>query len=49
MGSLMERGQGNRTHDGMHGLVPSHLVLRFAGDHERHLETVAALRSKLVC
>jgi hypothetical protein len=25
----------------------THLVLRFAGDHERHLETVAALRSKL--
>jgi alkanesulfonate monooxygenase SsuD/methylene tetrahydromethanopterin reductase-like flavin-dependent oxidoreductase (luciferase family) len=25
----------------------SHLVLRFAGDHERHLETVAALRDKL--
>jgi alkanesulfonate monooxygenase SsuD/methylene tetrahydromethanopterin reductase-like flavin-dependent oxidoreductase (luciferase family) len=25
----------------------SHLVLRFAGDHERHLETVAALRIKL--
>jgi hypothetical protein len=24
-------------------------LLRFAGDHERHLETVAALRSKLVC
>jgi hypothetical protein len=23
----------------------SHLVLRFAGDHERHLETVAGLRS----
>jgi len=22
-------------------------VLRFAGDHERHLETVASLRSKL--
>jgi hypothetical protein len=27
----------------------THLVLRFAGDHERHLETVAALRSKLAC
>ena len=27
----------------------SHLVLRFAGEHERHLETVAALRSKLAC
>jgi alkanesulfonate monooxygenase SsuD/methylene tetrahydromethanopterin reductase-like flavin-dependent oxidoreductase (luciferase family) len=26
----------------------SHLVLRFAGDHERHLETVAAIRSRLV-
>jgi alkanesulfonate monooxygenase SsuD/methylene tetrahydromethanopterin reductase-like flavin-dependent oxidoreductase (luciferase family) len=25
----------------------AHLVLRFAGDHERHLEIVAALRSKL--
>ena len=25
----------------------SHLVLRFAGDHERHLETVAELRSRL--
>ena len=25
----------------------SHLVLRFAGDHERHLETVAALRPQL--
>ena len=25
----------------------SHLVLRFAGDHERHLETVAAIRVKL--
>jgi alkanesulfonate monooxygenase SsuD/methylene tetrahydromethanopterin reductase-like flavin-dependent oxidoreductase (luciferase family) len=25
----------------------SHLVLRFAGDHERHLETVAALRDKV--
>jgi alkanesulfonate monooxygenase SsuD/methylene tetrahydromethanopterin reductase-like flavin-dependent oxidoreductase (luciferase family) len=25
----------------------THLVLRFAGDHERHLEIVAALRSKL--
>jgi alkanesulfonate monooxygenase SsuD/methylene tetrahydromethanopterin reductase-like flavin-dependent oxidoreductase (luciferase family) len=25
----------------------SHLVLRFAGDHERHLETVAAMRGKL--
>src|ERR1700730_1092067 len=25
----------------------THLVLRFVGDHERHLETVAALRSKL--
>jgi hypothetical protein len=23
----------------------THLVLRFAGEHERHLETVAALRS----
>jgi alkanesulfonate monooxygenase SsuD/methylene tetrahydromethanopterin reductase-like flavin-dependent oxidoreductase (luciferase family) len=26
----------------------SHLVLRFAGDHEGHLETVAAMRSRLV-
>jgi alkanesulfonate monooxygenase SsuD/methylene tetrahydromethanopterin reductase-like flavin-dependent oxidoreductase (luciferase family) len=26
----------------------SHLVLRFAGDHERQLETVAAMRDKLV-
>ncbi len=25
----------------------THLVLRFAGDHERHLETVAALRSTI--
>jgi hypothetical protein len=25
----------------------AHLVLRFAGDHERHLETVAGLRSKI--
>jgi hypothetical protein len=25
----------------------THLVLRFAGEHERHLETVAALRSRL--
>jgi hypothetical protein len=25
----------------------SHLVLRFAGDHERHLETVASLRPAL--
>ena len=25
----------------------SHLVLRFAGDHERHLETVAGLRRDL--
>jgi alkanesulfonate monooxygenase SsuD/methylene tetrahydromethanopterin reductase-like flavin-dependent oxidoreductase (luciferase family) len=25
----------------------THLVLRFAGDHERHLETVAVLRRKL--
>jgi alkanesulfonate monooxygenase SsuD/methylene tetrahydromethanopterin reductase-like flavin-dependent oxidoreductase (luciferase family) len=25
----------------------THLVLRFAGDHERHLETVAALRSNI--
>src|SRR5690606_6323938 len=25
----------------------SHLVLRFAGDHERHLETVADLRREL--
>ncbi len=25
----------------------AHLVLRFAGEHERHLETVAALRAKL--
>jgi alkanesulfonate monooxygenase SsuD/methylene tetrahydromethanopterin reductase-like flavin-dependent oxidoreductase (luciferase family) len=25
----------------------SHIVLRFAGDHERHLETVAALRAEL--
>jgi alkanesulfonate monooxygenase SsuD/methylene tetrahydromethanopterin reductase-like flavin-dependent oxidoreductase (luciferase family) len=25
----------------------THFVLRFAGDHERHLETVAALRSKI--
>jgi alkanesulfonate monooxygenase SsuD/methylene tetrahydromethanopterin reductase-like flavin-dependent oxidoreductase (luciferase family) len=25
----------------------AHLVLRFAGDHERHLETVATLRSKI--
>ena len=25
-----------------------HLVLRFAGDHARHLETVAALRAELV-
>jgi alkanesulfonate monooxygenase SsuD/methylene tetrahydromethanopterin reductase-like flavin-dependent oxidoreductase (luciferase family) len=25
----------------------THLVLRFAGDHERHLETIAGLRSKL--
>jgi hypothetical protein len=25
----------------------THLVLRFAGDHERHLEIVAALRSRL--
>ena len=24
----------------------THLVLRFAGDHERHLQMVAALRSK---
>ena len=27
----------------------THLMLRFAGDHERHLDTVAALRSKLAC
>jgi alkanesulfonate monooxygenase SsuD/methylene tetrahydromethanopterin reductase-like flavin-dependent oxidoreductase (luciferase family) len=27
----------------------THLVLRFAGEHERHLETVAALRSRLAC
>jgi hypothetical protein len=26
-----------------------HLVLRVGGDHERHLETVASLRSKLAC
>jgi hypothetical protein len=25
----------------------AHLVLRLAGDHERHLETVAGLRSKI--
>ena len=25
----------------------SHLILRFAGDHERHLEVVAGLRGKL--
>ena len=25
----------------------SHLVLRFAGDHERHLEMLAAIRAKL--
>jgi hypothetical protein len=25
----------------------THLVLRFAGDHERHLQMVAALRSKI--
>ena len=25
----------------------SHLVLRFAGDHERHLETVTRLRGQL--
>ena len=25
----------------------SHLVLRFAGDHERHLETLPAIRAKL--
>jgi alkanesulfonate monooxygenase SsuD/methylene tetrahydromethanopterin reductase-like flavin-dependent oxidoreductase (luciferase family) len=25
----------------------SHLVLRFAGDHERHLRTVAAIRDRL--
>ena len=25
-----------------------HLVVRFAGDHERHLETLAALRGKLM-
>ena len=24
-----------------------HIVLRFAGDHERHLETVADLRGKI--
>src|SRR5216683_1588893 len=27
----------------------THLVLRFVGDHERHLETIAALREKFVC
>src|SRR5216683_2408367 len=26
----------------------THLVLRFVGDHERHLETIAALREKFV-
>ena len=26
----------------------THLVVRFAGNHERHLETVAALRGKLM-
>jgi len=26
----------------------THLVLRFAGEHERHLETVAKLRDKIV-
>jgi alkanesulfonate monooxygenase SsuD/methylene tetrahydromethanopterin reductase-like flavin-dependent oxidoreductase (luciferase family) len=34
----------------LHGYVQAgtaHLVLRFAGDHERHLQTVAALRSKI--
>jgi hypothetical protein len=25
----------------------AHFVLRFAGDHERHLETVAALRGAI--
>jgi alkanesulfonate monooxygenase SsuD/methylene tetrahydromethanopterin reductase-like flavin-dependent oxidoreductase (luciferase family) len=34
---------------GYAGAGATHLVLRFAGDHERHLETVAALRSKLAC
>jgi hypothetical protein len=26
----------------------SHLVLRFSGEHERHLEIVAGLREKIV-
>ena len=26
----------------------SHLVLRFTGEHERHLETIAGLREKIV-
>ena len=25
----------------------SHLILRFAGDHERHLDALAAVRAKL--
>jgi alkanesulfonate monooxygenase SsuD/methylene tetrahydromethanopterin reductase-like flavin-dependent oxidoreductase (luciferase family) len=33
--------------DGYARAGASHLVLRFAGDHERHLETVAALRATL--
>ena len=33
--------------DGYARAGASHLVLRFAGDHERHLETVAALRAAL--